>query len=224
LVAEDGGWRPLSLPAPVERAGLVGSGGFRLVGGRSLRRTGPDMDGGTSWALAWIDQVSELITCFAVSPRYGRDLTLLAGTAGAGILRSSGGGRRWQLSNFGLEEFTILALATAGDWSRRQVVFAGTADGVYRSSGGGRAWKAVGLRGLTVQCLAGRPRRPPLGAGRRLSRRCDAGCLGRLDDPGWHGVRRSSIGEGRRIHMGTVRAGDWRRDGDQRAALRGSGG
>jgi hypothetical protein len=161
LVAEDGGWRPLPLPSPVERAGLVGSADSDwwvagLSGGLALT-----WDGGTSWALAWIDQVSELITCFAVSPRYGRDLTLLAGTAGAGILRSSGGGRRWQLSNFGLEEFTILALATAGDWSRRQVVFAGTADGVYRSSGGGRAWKAVGLKGLTVQCLAA-ARRPPL--------------------------------------------------------------
>jgi hypothetical protein len=111
-------------------------------------------DGGRSWASAWIDQITEPIACIAKSATYERDITLLAGTSGAGVLRSTDGGRRWRMSNFGLEEYSILALATAGDWSRRQVVFAGTADGVYRSSGGGRAWKAVGLRGLAVQALA----------------------------------------------------------------------
>jgi len=152
-----GGWRPLPEPVPLDQAGLVGAVGSDwwvagLSGGLILT-----WDGGRSWASAWIDQVSEPITCFAASPRYESDITLLAGTAGAGVLRSTDGGRRWQLSNFGLEEYTILALATAGDWSRRQVVFAGAADGVYRSSGGGRAWKSVGLRGLTVQSLAAGP-------------------------------------------------------------------
>jgi hypothetical protein len=157
----DGGWQPLPLPGAVEQAGAVGSAGTDwLVAGLSggLFLT---WDGGKSWASTWTDQVSEPVTCFATSPRYGGDITLLAGTAGAGVLRSSDGGRRWRLSNFGLEEFTILALETAGDWMRRQVVFAGTADGVYRSSGGGRAWKAVGLEGLSVQCLAA-ARMPPL--------------------------------------------------------------
>jgi hypothetical protein len=161
LVAADGGWKPLPLPAVIEQAGLVGSAGsdWWVAGlSGSLILT---WDGGKSWASAWTDQVREPITCFAASPRYGGDITLLAGTAGAGVLRSSDGGRRWQLSNFGLEEFTILALAAAGDWRRRQVVFAGTTDGVYRSSGGGRAWKSVGLKGLTVQCLAAAHRPPP---------------------------------------------------------------
>jgi hypothetical protein len=79
---------------------------------------------------------------------------VLAGTLGAGVLRSTDGGRRWLLSNFGLQNFTILALATAGDWTRREVAFAGTLDGVYRSIGGGRAWKFAGLDGLAIQAVA----------------------------------------------------------------------
>jgi photosystem II stability/assembly factor-like uncharacterized protein len=158
--AEDG-WRPLPESAPMEQAGLVGSASSDwwvagLYGGLILT-----WDGGRTWASAWMDQVTEPVTCFAASPRYASDITLLAGTAGAGVLRSIDGGRRWQLSNFGLREFTVLALATAGDWSRRQVVFLGTADGVYRSSGGGRAWKPAGLDGLAVQSLATGHNPPP---------------------------------------------------------------
>lgn len=162
ILSDDGsGWRPLPGSAPMEQTGLVGSADTDwwvagLSGGLILT-----WDGGRSWGSAWIDQVSDPVTCFAASPRYASDITLLAGTAGAGVLRSTDGGRRWQLSNFGLREFTILALATAGDWSRRQVVFVGAADGVYRSSGGGRAWKSAGLEGLVVQALAAGQRPPP---------------------------------------------------------------
>jgi photosystem II stability/assembly factor-like uncharacterized protein len=90
----------------------------------------------------------------AFSPRWTSDRVMLAGTAGAGVLRSIDGGRRWLLSNFGLQDYTVLALAPATDWSRREVIFAGTVDGAYRSSGGGRAWKPAGLAGLPVQALA----------------------------------------------------------------------
>jgi photosystem II stability/assembly factor-like uncharacterized protein len=79
---------------------------------------------------------------------------VLAGTLGAGVLRSTDGGRRWLLSNFGLQDFTILAAASAGDWTRREVAFAGTTDGIYRSIGGGRAWKSAGLNGFTIQAIA----------------------------------------------------------------------
>lgn len=111
-------------------------------------------DAGRSWQFCWLDQVNEPITCLAVSPRYAADATLLAGTNGAGILRSSDGGKRWFLSNFGLQDFTILALAMASNWSRREYVFAGTLAGVYRSSGGGRAWKLTGLADMAIQALA----------------------------------------------------------------------
>jgi hypothetical protein len=159
--AGNGLWRPPPQPVPMEQVGLVASAGADwyvtgLSGGLILT-----WDGGRSWASPWIDEVTEPITCIVVSATYEKDITLLAGTSGAGVLRSTDGGRRWRLSNFGLQEFSILALATAGDWSRRQVVFAGTADGVYRSSGGGRAWKPVGLKGFAVQALATGRRPPP---------------------------------------------------------------
>ena len=112
---------------------------------------------GQSWERCWLDHIDAPIVCFAVSPRYSSDSTLLAGTNGAGLLRSTDGGRRWLLSNFGLQNFTILALATATDWTRREVVFAGTLAGVYRSSGGGRAWKQAGLEGKVIQALAASP-------------------------------------------------------------------
>ena len=109
---------------------------------------------GQSWETCWLDQVTAPVVCMAVSPRYSTDHTVLAGTNGGGVLRSTDGGRRWFVSNFGFRDFTILTLTTATDWTRREVVFAGTLAGVYRSSGGGRAWKQVGLADMAVQALA----------------------------------------------------------------------
>jgi hypothetical protein len=163
LTGATGNWRPLPEQMPMEQVGLVAAAGpdwflAGLSGGLILT-----WDGGRTWASAWIDEIDDPIACISPSATYGKDITLLAGTVGAGVLRSTDGGRRWRLSNFGLEEFSILALTTAGDWSRRQVVFAGTADGIYRSSGGGRAWKVVGLRGFAVQSLAA-GHKPPTAA------------------------------------------------------------
>ena len=156
LAREAAGWRVVPPPPDVARMGGVGAlggcGDVRWAAGGqcSLARSA---NGGASWEPCWLDGAERLITCFAVSPRFGSDRAVLAGTAGAGVLRSTDGGRRWLLSNFGLQEFTILTLATAGDWLRREMVFAGTLDGVYRSIGGGRAWQPAGLEGLAVQTL-----------------------------------------------------------------------
>jgi hypothetical protein len=150
----DQGWRPLPHQLPLQQAGFVAaSTGIWWAGGLTGELVGT-RNGGRSWWTPWTDGISAPVTCIAVSPRHLTDATLLAGTGGAGILRSTDAGRRWLLSNFGLQEFTILALATATDWSRREVIFAGTVDGLYRSSGGGRAWKPVALEGQVVQALA----------------------------------------------------------------------
>ncbi len=111
---------------------------------------------GQHWYTAWDDEVASPITCFTVSPADATSLTLLAGTADAGILRSSDGGRRWSLVNVGLGDYTILTLTTIATWAVREIVFAGTGDGVYRSPNGGRAWKRAncGLEGLAIQALA----------------------------------------------------------------------
>ena len=158
IVARDrDGWQLIPLPSDVIAMGGPGAlgnaeGVHWIAGGQSaLIRT---TDDGALWGFCWLDGVQQIVACIAASPRFWADRAVLAGTLGAGVLRSTDGGRRWLLSNFGLQDFTILALATAGDWTRREVAFAGTLDGVYRSIGGGRAWKFAGLNGLAIQALA----------------------------------------------------------------------
>lgn len=121
------------------------------------------LDSGVSWQQCNVEQTRSPVICLAASPRHDRDGILLAGTAQDGLLRSTDRGRFWNLANFGLRDFTILSLATAGDWSRsrrpvpEEVVFAGTQAGVYCSPNGGRAWKYAGLEDLAVLALAASP-------------------------------------------------------------------
>ncbi len=111
-------------------------------------------DDGNTWFTSRCEQVSAPVTCFAASPNFSRDALLLAGSDGDGVLRSTDGGSSWQLSNFGLLSFNILALACAPDWEpvtaphdidyRYEFVFAATEAGVYQSPNGGRAWRFAG--------------------------------------------------------------------------------
>ena len=107
---------------------------------------------------AWQRSHTELalspVICFAVSPNLGQDYTLLAGTQQDGVLVSRDQGRFFRPANFGLRNFSILCLAAAPAWGRREVVVAGTANGVYFSRNGGRAWSPSGLDGQVVVSLA----------------------------------------------------------------------
>lgn len=116
-------------------------------------------DYGVNWSLAWLDEISSPITCMAVSPPFDYDRVILAGTSDDGMIRSTDGGRRWRIASFGLSGFTLLALACAPDWRRREDVFAATDEGVYRSPNGGRAWKRAdrGLEGVIINALAVSP-------------------------------------------------------------------
>ncbi len=152
LARGENGWRPV--PDGPAQVGLVAAPGTNwwvagLTGG--LEST---YNSGRTWWEPFIDRLNVPITCIAASPHWNIDRIMLAGTAGGGVLRTVDGGRRWLPCNFGLQEFNVLALTPATDWSRREIIFAGTLDGVYRSSGGGRAWKPAGLAGITVQALA----------------------------------------------------------------------
>ncbi len=140
------------------------------------------LDGGGTWQSCWIEQSKAPVGCFAASPNFSRDGVLLAGTQGGdGVLRSTDGGRFWNLSNFGLRNFEIYALVTAGEWGWRETAYAGTADGVYVSPNGGRAWKFCGLPGKAVLSLAANAafgEKPTLFAGTEgegLWRSADAG-------------------------------------------------
>lgn len=111
-------------------------------------------DSGRTWFSGRVEQLSSAVTCFAASPNYRRDSTLLAGTDGDGMLRSTDSGNSWQLSNFGLRSLNILNLACAPAWDREvalssivynyEVVFAATDGGVYMSPNAGRAWRFAG--------------------------------------------------------------------------------
>ena len=114
-------------------------------------------NGGDIWDKCWAEQIRSPIVCFAASPRFNHDGVIFAGTQSDGVLRSVDGGKHWALSNFGLRNFSALALAVAPGWGRREFMFLGTENGVYRSPNGGRAWKAAGLEGQVVQAIAVSP-------------------------------------------------------------------
>ncbi len=114
---------------------------------------------GEGWQASWMDGVAAPVLCFAADPRIAETGVVLAGTAGGGVLRSANRGQGWASVNFGLLDFTVLALAwapvaTAEQWPQWEIVFAATEEGVYRSPSGGRGWKRCdGLSGV-VQALA----------------------------------------------------------------------
>ncbi len=110
-------------------------------------------DLGANWQAARVEQTASLVLNFTASPNFQQDGVILAGTDGDGILRSRDSGRTWQLSNFGLRNFSIGCMLAARTWSRREPVFAGTENGFYFSPNGGRAWKYSGLEGQIVLSL-----------------------------------------------------------------------
>jgi len=138
------GWTPSPSSPPIPTiSGIWAAGPYLFAAGigGGLARS---LDGGQTWDLCWLDEVQEPIICLAPSPSFEQDGVLLAGTDGAGVLRSEDWGRRWQRSNVGLQDLTVTAVACAPHWDRREVAFAATLGGLYRSSGGGRAWRPTG--------------------------------------------------------------------------------
>ena len=104
------------------------------------------IDGGEQWQAGWFDDVDTPVVCLAPDPQIEETGILLAGTDGAGILRSTNRGRHWYTRNYGLHSFNVLAIGWAPPapddiWPRWQTVFACTEEGVYHSPNAGRGWK-----------------------------------------------------------------------------------
>jgi len=143
----------------IARAGAAGDPGGALLAAGLAGGIQYSADGGERWYGAWVDEVTSSVTCFAPSPRFALDRVVLAGTEADGVLRSTDGGRRWRLANFGLTGYTILAIAVAPEWGRREEVFAATDEGIYHSPNGGRAWQRADMGFEAVaQALALSPR------------------------------------------------------------------
>ncbi len=115
-----------------------------------------------AWQAGWMDHTSAPVLQIAPAPHAEQSGVILAATGGEGILRSANRGRTWSLVNFGLRDFSVLALAWApppppGRWPAREVVFAGSERGLYRSPAGGLGWKAVPGIEAAVQAIAVSP-------------------------------------------------------------------
>ncbi len=133
------------LTTPLLGAIAVSSEGALLAG--SLQgELFTSFDFGESWASGVVPAESRgTITCLAVSPNFKSDGTAFAATDGAGLLATRSSGHLWEDSSFGLGNNVILAVATAPDWSHREIMFAATTDGVFISMNGGRAWRETEL-------------------------------------------------------------------------------
>ena len=148
---EDKNWFPNKGLLPFPQISTLQCAGKRFLLGGTAGGLAYSWDAGKTWQRAWVDQVDSPIACLIASPSYSKDHVLLAGTQGQGILRSTDGGRYWQLENFGLQGFYVFGFAAvAVKHSFRELnytkdlIFAATDDGVYFSPNGGRAWKPAG--------------------------------------------------------------------------------
>ncbi len=106
-----------------------------------------------AWQAGWMDYTQQPVVLLAASPDADDARVLLAASWGDGVLRSTSGGRSWELCNTGLSDTRVLALAWAPlppptAWPARAIAFAGSESGLFRSPAGGRAWRrCAGIEG-----------------------------------------------------------------------------
>ena len=104
-------------------------------------------DQGATWQVGAVsEELHATITVLAPSPNFAKDGTVFAATDGAGLLVSRDSGRTWEACEEGLGDDSVLALAVAPKWGKRETLFAATPVGVYRSNDGGRSWRVTGLK------------------------------------------------------------------------------
>jgi photosystem II stability/assembly factor-like uncharacterized protein len=140
------GWRPPDATIAVHSiTSLAYGNGVLLAGHESgIARS---VDGGKTWVEADVSGASigpverryPTMTDFALSPHFAEDGVALAGSFGNGVFRTTDAGHSWRLSNFGLDEHEVMALA----WRTGESVVSGTKAGLFHSPNGGRAWRAV---------------------------------------------------------------------------------
>ncbi len=162
-------WQPEPVAQPLPYLSALHTAEGMLLAGGPQGQLLYSNDGGATWYQGRAPQLHQaLVSALAVSPAFRRDGVVLAGTDGAGVLRSTNGGTDWQLTNFGLQDMHVVALATAPGEDQlgvpyhrvgRWPAFAATTSGLYRSPNGGRAWQPVdlGSADVTVQALAVSP-------------------------------------------------------------------
>jgi len=152
-----------AVPQPQQELACCATDGARILVGGLPHGAAFSLDAGGNWQAAWMDNVDASVLCLIADPRITETGTLLAGTAGGGILRSHNRGHSWDVCNFGLRDYTVLALAWAPSapedaWPRWDVVFAGTETmGLWRSTDGGRTFAPVTEGPQRVDALTSTP-------------------------------------------------------------------
>jgi photosystem II stability/assembly factor-like uncharacterized protein len=101
-------------------------------------------DRGSRW-VSWNFGLLDLhIFSLAISPDFGEDETVYAGTE-TGIFRSTNGGRAWREINLPVGFATILSLAISPNFKQDGTLFAGTEEqGLLRSTDRGETWQGMG--------------------------------------------------------------------------------
>lgn len=150
------------IPQPEAELACAAAADGRLLVGGLPHGAAFSADGGATWQASWMDGVEGPVLCFAADPRIAETGVLLAGTAQGGVLRTHNRGRQWAVSNYGLLDYSVLALAwappaPAGAWPAWEVAFAATEGGVYRSPNGGLGWRRSTGPGSAAQVVAPAP-------------------------------------------------------------------
>lgn len=116
-------------------------------------------NGGQTWERAHLASPAPVVMTLAVSPDYGRDGVVFAGTAEDGVFCTRDRGARWGAWNFGLLDMNIVCLALSPAFASDQTLLAGTESGIFCSTNGGRAWRELEFSEdwAPVQCLAVSP-------------------------------------------------------------------
>lgn len=125
-LGEDEAWQLQVASLPLRSLTSLAWADDRLLLAGGIGGIARSTDRGQSWRQAALEESFASITAFAVSPRFSRELTILAATVNSGIVRSDDGGEKWFTANFGLQTFEINALL----WNEDECVLAGTADGI----------------------------------------------------------------------------------------------
>ena len=149
-------------PQPQERLTAACALDNRILTGGAPFGVAYLMETAQQWQAAWLEGAEAAVLTFAAALDYVDSGLILAGSEGDGVLRSRDRGHRWEPSNFGLRNLTVLALAWAPPmhkdaWPRWQVVFAGTEEGIYRSPNAGLGWKRSESADAAYQTIAVAP-------------------------------------------------------------------
>jgi len=101
-------------------------------------------DRGLRWSAFNFGLLDLHVNCLALSPNYGEDEALLAGTE-SGIFESTNGARSWREVNFPMEIAPVLSIAYSPNYTKDHLIIAGTeSSGIWVSCDSGCSWQASG--------------------------------------------------------------------------------